>query len=85
MQQLLLLRILLLVCVISVVSVGNKICGQSKAMTRKIIDVHFHALEWNSFGNPPPPNEITGVAPRQRSDSEEQSIMLSCIKKKQRR
>jgi len=36
---------------------------QSKKEERKIIDTHFHTLEWNSFGDPPPPNEITGVIP----------------------
>src|SRR5262249_44468881 len=50
---------------------------QSKKEERKIIDVHFHALKWNSFGNPPPPNEITGVVPIAMSDTEEQSIMLA--------
>src|SRR6185436_15688797 len=48
---------------------------------RKIIDVHFHALRWNSFGDPPPPNEITGVEPEAKSDSEEQSNMLAALKK----
>jgi len=48
---------------------------------RKIIDVHFHALRWNSFGDPPPPNEVTGVEPPAKSDSEEQANMLAALKK----
>ena len=48
---------------------------------RKIIDVHFHALRWNSFGDPPPPNEVTGVEPTAKSDSEEQATMLAALKK----
>lgn len=47
---------------------------------RKIIDTHFHALKWNSFGTPPPPNEISGVTPTAKSDSEEQAIMLAALK-----
>jgi len=52
-----------------------------QSTNRKIIDVHFHALRWNSFGTPPPPNEITGVKPTAMSDSEEQADMLAALKK----
>jgi len=55
--------------------------GQEKKQQRKIIDAHFHALKWNSFGDPPPPNEITGMHPSEMSDSGEQSIMLAALEK----
>src|SRR5215470_6693382 len=56
------------------------VSAQSKT-GRKIIDTHFHALKWNSFGVPPPPNEVTGVTPTAKSDSEEQAAMLAALKK----
>ena len=35
-----------------------------------IIDVHMHTFEWNKYGNPPPPNLITGNIPAARSNNE---------------
>ena len=55
--------------------------AQNTKEQRKIIDTHFHTLKWNSFGTPPPANEITGAIPKARSDSEEQSIMLTELKR----
>jgi len=60
--------------------VDTGLCQETKQQ-RKIIDTHFHALKWNSFGDPPPPNEITGVNPKEMSDADEQSIMLAALKK----
>ena len=60
---------------------ATALMGMSQNTNRKIIDVHFHALRWNSFGNPPPPNEVTGVEPSAKSDSEEQVNMLAALKK----
>jgi hypothetical protein len=58
----------------------NTLC-QNNNEKRKIIDAHFHTLEWNSFGNPPPPNEITGVVPEAMSNAGQQTIMLAELKK----
>ncbi|MEM7351163.1 MAG: amidohydrolase family protein [Acidobacteriota bacterium] len=33
-----------------------------------IIDMHLHAFGWDEYGDPPPPNEITGRQPAARSD-----------------
>jgi hypothetical protein len=57
-------------------SAATTVCGQN----RKVIDVHFHALRWNSFGTPPPPNDVTGVVPKAKSDSAEQVAMLAALK-----
>src|SRR5215470_6229275 len=62
------------------ISVSTIVSAQDNS-TRKIFDNHFHALKWNSFGTPPPPNEITGVKPTAKSDSEEQVVMLSALEK----
>ena len=69
-------HVLLLAILLATTMLG--VCQKTE---RKIIDVHFHALRWNSFGTPPPPNEITGVKPTARSDSEEQANMLAALKK----
>lgn len=34
-----------------------------------IIDMHMHAFQWNKYGDPPPPNLITGKSPAARSNS----------------
>jgi len=33
-----------------------------------IIDMHLHAFGFDEFGDPPPPNEITGLVPSARTD-----------------
>lgn len=35
-----------------------------------IIDMHMHAFQWNKYGDPPPPNLITGKSPAAMSNSE---------------
>ncbi len=35
-----------------------------------IIDMHMHPFQWNVYGNPPPPNLITGKRPAARSNAE---------------
>ena len=35
-----------------------------------IIDIHMHAFQWNKYGDPPPPNLITGKRPTARSNNE---------------
>jgi hypothetical protein len=35
-----------------------------------IIDMHMHTFQWNKYGDPPPPNLITGNIPEARSDTE---------------
>lgn len=37
---------------------------------RPIIDMHLHAFGFDEYGNPPPPNEITGHIPDARSDAD---------------
>ena len=35
-----------------------------------IIDMHMHTFQWNKYGDPPPPNLITGNMPAARSNTE---------------
>lgn len=70
----------LIIFIVMLLTSATIVSAQSKT-ERKIIDTHFHALKWNSFGDPPPPNEITGVTPTAKSDSEEQAAMLAALKK----
>ena len=35
-----------------------------------IVDIHMHTFQWNKYGDPPPPNLITGNVPAARSDTE---------------
>ena len=35
-----------------------------------IIDIHMHTFQWNKYGDPPPPNLITGNVPAARSNTE---------------
>ncbi len=35
-----------------------------------IIDMHMHTFQWNKYGDPPPPNLITGNIPAARSNTE---------------
>jgi len=35
-----------------------------------IIDMHMHSFQWNVYGDPPPPNLITGKRPAARSNTE---------------
>ena len=35
-----------------------------------IIDMHIHTFQWNTYGNPPPQNLITGKRPAARSNTE---------------
>jgi predicted TIM-barrel fold metal-dependent hydrolase len=38
--------------------------------SQPIIDVHMHTFQWNKYGDPPPPNLITGNIPAARSNAE---------------
>jgi len=51
-----------------------------KKHQREIIDTHFHAMSFNSFGFPPPPNEMTGNIPKSKSDSEVLHTMLRVLR-----
>jgi len=35
-----------------------------------VIDMHMHVYQWNKYGDPPPPNLITGNVPKARSNAE---------------
>ncbi|MCK4777050.1 MAG: hypothetical protein KAS39_01660, partial [Actinomycetia bacterium] len=35
-----------------------------------IIDMHMHTFQWNRYGDPPPPNQVSGVVPTARTDEE---------------
>lgn len=46
-----------------------------------IIDVHLHAYGFDQFGDPPPPNEITGRRPTARTDEEALEATLAEMKR----
>lgn len=46
-----------------------------------IIDMHLHAFGFDEFGNPPPPNEITGKRPTARTDKEALEASLAALKR----
>lgn len=46
-----------------------------------IIDMHLHAFGFDEFGNPPPPNEITGKPPTARTDKEAMEAVLAAMKR----
>jgi predicted TIM-barrel fold metal-dependent hydrolase len=48
---------------------------------RPIIDMHLHAFGFDEFGNPPPPNEITGKRPTARTDKEAVEVSLAALKR----
>lgn len=52
-------------------------CTSQVSTNRKIIDTHFHAFSFDEYGYPPPPNEITGVVPASKSNSEVIKNMIS--------
>jgi uncharacterized protein len=55
--------------------------AQTKIGTRKIIDVHLHARHFDSYGNPPYPNPVTGKSPSWKSDEDVVRETLSVLKK----
>jgi hypothetical protein len=58
--------LVLLLCVSA-----NQAFPQQPAEPRQpIIDMHVHATGWDHFGNPPPPNPLTGKVPMARTDKE---------------
>jgi hypothetical protein len=56
-----------------IVSCANEKTSKPNLQNTKsypIIDIHMHAFQWNKYGNPPPPNLITGKRPTARSNTE---------------
>jgi hypothetical protein len=56
-----------------IVSCANKKTSKPNLQNTKsypIIDIHMHAFQWNKYGDPPPPNLITGKRPTARSNNE---------------
>jgi len=46
-----------------------------------IIDMHLHAFGFDEFGNPPPPNEVTGQVPPARTDDAAMRATLDAMRK----
>lgn len=44
--------------------------NQESTDSYQIIDMHMHTFQWNVYGNPPPPNLISGEVPTARSNVE---------------
>jgi predicted TIM-barrel fold metal-dependent hydrolase len=61
----------------------ESVAGQQTSVQARlpIIDMHLHAYGWDEYGNPPPPNEITGKRPTARTDKEAMDATLVELKK----
>jgi len=46
-----------------------------------IIDMHVHATGWDHFGNPPPPNPLTGKVPTALTDKDFMDATLAELKR----
>lgn len=56
-----------------IVSCANEKTSKPNLQNTKsypIIDIHMHAFQWNKYGDPPPPNLITGKRPTAKSNTE---------------
>jgi len=67
----------ILLCLVSIlltfnVSYANQETSKPNQQDAKypIIDMHMHIFQWNRYGDPPPPNLITGKKPSARSNTE---------------
>ena len=67
----------ILLCLVSIlltfnVSDANQETSKPNQQDAKypIIDMHMHIFQWNRYGDPPPPNLITGKRPAARSNTE---------------
>ena len=69
------LRIFILCTLITLLIVG---CANNAEQTATqelgsqqqlpIIDMHVHTFQWDRYGDPPPPNPVSGIIPAARSD-----------------
>lgn len=58
------------------------LAGTATAQDRgPIIDMHVHAFGFDEFGNPPPPNEVTGKVPSARTDDAAMRATLDAMQK----
>jgi hypothetical protein len=61
---------------------GQALTRQSTTSQRlPIIDMHIHATGWDHFGNPPPPNQLTGKVPTARTDKDFMDATLAELKR----
>jgi uncharacterized protein len=71
-------QLVLLLCV----GANQALSQQPSAPQRlPIIDVHIHATGWDHYGNPPPPNPLTGKVPPARTDKEFMDATLAELKR----
>jgi predicted TIM-barrel fold metal-dependent hydrolase len=62
---------IILLSLVSVFLTFNVSCSMQKSpKPYPIIDMHNNTFQWNKYGDPPPPNLITGKVPAARSDTE---------------
>ncbi|MEP6835638.1 MAG: amidohydrolase family protein [Gemmatimonas sp.] len=54
---------------ITIASILLAACTVPKPAPQPVIDMHLHAFAFNAYGNPAPPNEVTGLVPHYASDS----------------
>jgi uncharacterized protein len=68
--------LVLLLCVSA-----NQSFSQQPSAPPPIIDMHIHATGWDHFGNPPPPNPLSGKVPAARTDKEFMEATLAELKR----
>jgi len=72
MKKIILFSIIIALCSFTL-SYAGEIEGESnhkRTDSQPIIDMHMHTFQWDIYGNPPPPNLITGKVPAARSNAE---------------
>ena len=67
----------LLLCVCA----SHGFAQQPSSPRQPIIDMHIHATGWDHFGNPPPPNALTGKVPTARTDKEFMDATLAELRR----
>jgi len=55
-------------------STAQEISNQARL---PIIDMHMHTFQWNRYGDPPPPNSVSGIVPAARTNREAMEAYLA--------
>ncbi len=75
-------RLTLLLCLFACAGIESTLAQRRPARSRPpIIDMHLHAFGFDEYGNPPPPNEITGKRPTARTDQDVLEETLAALRR----
>jgi len=72
MKKIILFSIIIALCSFTLSFAGEREAESNHKRTdsQPIIDMHMHTFQWDIYGNPPPPNLISGKVPDARSNAE---------------